>query len=53
MSSGLYLRLRSKEVRRTRVRPKTFRTEELAKAYIKEKGITAKVEAKGKKFILA
>jgi len=53
MSSGLYVRLRSKEVRRPRVRPKTFKTEELAKAYIKANGIKAEVVARGKKFILA
>lgn len=34
-------------------RPKTFKTEEAAKAYATEKGLKAEIKAQGNKFILA
>lgn len=42
-----------KKSRGERVRPKTFKTEERAKEYAKEKSIDKfKVEQKGKKFVI-
>lgn len=55
MSSDFYHKrlFEKKRVRGERVRPKTFKTEESAKAYAKENGIEkCTIELKGKKYVI-
>ena len=55
MSSIFYSKrlFERKKSRGIRVRPKTFKTEETAKAFIKENGLKGKIEQKGLKFIIS
>lgn len=55
MSSIFYSKrlFERKKSRGVRVRPKTFKTEETAKAYAKENGLKGTIEQKGLKFVIS